>query len=228
MLINNLCKNFNEQTVIKNLSLEISPKTITCIMGSSGCGKTTLLNIIAGLEKPSLGSITFQEGEKQNVSYLFQEPRLLPWLTVLDNVKIVLNEDEHKAKEILQAVELDNSLYKYPNELSGGMKQRVSIARAFAFPSSILLMDEPFQNLDIKLKNSLIKVLIKLWETNKKTVLWVTHDITEACLVADCIVCMGSTPMRINTITEIPTPRAERTTENTSSIQSKIYRTLIL
>jgi NitT/TauT family transport system ATP-binding protein len=230
MQIKNLCKSYGQTVVLDNFSLSLEENTITCLTGESGCGKTTLLNLIAGLSKPDSGAIEY-EGK---VSYLFQEPRLLPWKTVLENVQIALNE-EKKAREILQLVGLEDSLDKYPSELSGGMSQRVAMARAFAFPSDVLLMDEPFQNLDIKLKNNLLQQFIKLWEQNPKTVLWVTHDITEACLAADRILCVakgpakGQTqgPMHIVDSYEIKIARSERTVESTSPLQAKIYNALV-
>lgn len=229
MKIENISKSFEKQDVIKNFSLEIPEKSITCIIGPSGCGKTTLLNIIANLTKPNEGKVSFSEKEKQGISYLFQEPRLLDWFTVLENVKLVLNGDEKKSKEILEKVGLGDSLSKYPQELSGGMKQRVSMARAFAFPSSVLLMDEPFQNLDAKLKKDLLDVFLNLWnEAQNKTVLWVTHDITESCLVADTIICVSKSPMKVNKTFQISMSRKERTAENTAVLQAQIYQTLII
>jgi len=229
MKIENISKSFEKQDVIKNFSLEIPEKNITCIIGPSGCGKTTLLNIIANLTQSNEGKVSFSEKEKQGISYLFQEPRLLDWFTVLENVKLVLNGDEKKSKEILEKVGLGDSLSKYPQELSGGMKQRVSMARAFAFPSSVLLMDEPFQNLDAKLKKDLLDVFLNLWnEAQNKTVLWVTHDITESCLVADTIICVSKSPMKVNKTFQISMSRKERTAENTAVLQAQIYQTLII
>lgn len=153
----------------------------------------------------------------------------MDWFTVLENVKLVLNGDEKKSKEILEKVGLGDSLSKYPQELSGGMKQRVSMARAFAFPSSVLLMDEPFQNLDAKLKKDLLDVFLNLWnEAQNKTVLWVTHDITESCLVADTIICVSKSPMKVNKTFQISMSRKERTAENTAVLQAQIYQTLII
>lgn len=229
MKIDSISKNFGKQDIIKNFSLEVPEKSITCIIGPSGCGKTTLLNIISGLIKPNEGRVSFSEEEKQGISYLFQEPRLLPWFNVLENVKLVLNGDENKAREILEKVGLGSSLSKYPQELSGGMKQRVAMARAFAFPSNVLLMDEPFQNLDAKLKKDLLDVFLNLWNTTQnKTVLWVTHDITESCLVSNTIICVSKSPMKVNRTFQISIPRKERTAENTAALQAQIYQTLIV
>ncbi len=229
MTIKNLCKSYGDNVVLKDFSLDIKPCTITCIIGESGCGKTTLLNLIAGIIEPNSGSIDIGQS---TVSYLFQEPRLLPWRTALENVAIALKGDKDKAKEALEMVNLEDSLDKYPSELSGGMKQRVAMARAFSYPSSLILMDEPFQNLDIKLKNNLLNQFLKLWEKDKnedrKTVLWVTHDITEACLVADLVLCVSSKPMKINSAFPIELNRNQRTAENMAQLQAQIYEALVL
>ena len=225
MIIKNLCKRYQDKVVLKDFSLDIKPRTITCITGESGCGKTTLLNLIAGIIRPDSGTIEL-EGK---VSYLFQEPRLLPWRTALENVALAL-KDEKKAREILELVGLKDSLDKYPSELSGGMRQRVAMARVFSYPSSIILMDEPFQNLDVKLKNNLLQLFLKLWEQEQKTVLWVTHDITEACLSADLVLCVTlgpQSPMEITQTYQIPLARAQRTAENMAQTQAQIYHTLV-
>lgn len=227
MKIENLDKTFGSNSVMKGFSLDVKPHGITCLIGPSGCGKTTLLNIIAGTLNPDAGTIIRDSDENGRTSYLFQEPRLLPWLTALENVAVVLEGDASAARNMLNEVGLEDSLEKYPNELSGGMKQRVSMARAFLYPSRLLLMDEPFQNLDTKLKSDLLKVFVKLWKQDERTVIWVTHDITEACLVADTIVCLSGNPMKIEGSFHMDIPRNERTLENTATIQAKIYRTLI-
>ena len=227
MQIEHLSKAFGDNLVMEGFSLEVRPNGITCLVGPSGCGKTTLLNIIAETLSPDDGAIIRNADEEGRTSYLFQEPRLLPWMTALENVALVLEGDVAAAKDMLNAVGLEDSLEKYPNELSGGMKQRVSMARAFSYPSKMLLMDEPFQNLDTKLKSDLLKVFMKLWKHDRRTVVWVTHDITEACLVADDIVCLSGKPMKIDGSFHIDTPRNERTLENTATIQAKIYRTLV-
>ncbi len=228
MRIEKLCKAFGQNVVLDDFSLNLEENTITCITGESGCGKTTLLNLIAGIAKPDAGSV--QLGPRA-VSYLFQEPRLLPWRTVLENVAIPLKGDEQKAREFLELVGLKDALDKYPAQLSGGMSQRVAMARAFSFPSDVILMDEPFQSLDIKLRSNLLKAFLKLWEENKRTVLWVTHDITEACLAADLVLCVAASPtsgpMQVVDSFEIKKARSERTAESMAQLQAKIYQTLI-
>ena len=225
MKINNLSKSFTDNQVISDFSLDVKKNSIVCLIGPSGCGKTTLLNIIAGLVKQDSGTVEI-DGEKR-ISYLFQEPRLLNNLTVLDNVAVPLKGDRKKAAEILATAGLSDSLNKYPSELSGGMRQRVAIARAFSFPSSIILMDEPFQSLDIKIKNTLVDNFLKVWEENKKTVLWVTHDITEACLAADKIICLSSNPMKIVKTYNVKEKREVRTSQSVAEIGASVFKTLV-
>ncbi|MCG8410474.1 MAG: ATP-binding cassette domain-containing protein, partial [Bacteroidales bacterium] len=165
--IEHLYKSFQETTIFKDFNLEIKKNTISCILGPSGCGKTTLLSIIGKTIKPDSGILN--GFDNKTLSYIFQEPRLLPWKTVCDNISFVLNKtiDPKQKNEItlkyLNLVELNNFANHYPASLSGGMKQRVAIARAFAYPSDIILMDEPLKALDLKLKLNLIKAFRKIW-----------------------------------------------------------------
>lgn len=225
MKIDNINKTFGDTSVISGFSLDVKKNSIVCLIGPSGCGKTTLLNIVAGLENQDCGTVEM-DGDNR-ISYLFQEPRLLNNLTVLENISVPLKGDKKKAEQILETVGLSDSLNKYPSELSGGMRQRVAIARAFSFPSSVILMDEPFQSLDVKIKNNLIQNFLELWKENKKTVIWVTHDIAEACLVADKIVCLSSHPMKIVKTFNIKEKRENRTIESVAEIQASVFRILV-
>ncbi len=225
MKIENISKSFGAASVLENFSLDVKKNSIVCLTGPSGCGKTTLLNIIAGLEKQDCGCVE-TEGELK-ISYLFQEPRLLNNLTVLENVSVPLKGDCEKAVEMLGLVGLSDFLDKHPSQLSGGQRQRVAIARAFSFPSSVILMDEPFQSLDIKMKNALVRSFLDIWEHNRKTVLWVTHDITEACLAADKIVCLSSNPMKIEKIFSIREKRSARTGDSIASVSASVYNLLV-
>lgn len=186
MKIVNLYKSFGDTAVFKNLCLDIPDGEITCIMGPSGCGKTTLLNIIAGLVVPDSGVI---EKNSERISYLFQEPRLFTWKTVIDNVALV--SDKTVALKYLDLVGLSDVLKRYPQSLSGGQRQRVAIARALSFPSDIILLDEPFQNLDSASKDSITDVFLDLHRNTGKTAVWVTHDISEAEKVTDNIIYLG-------------------------------------
>ena len=199
--IEHLYKSFQETTIFKDFNLEIKKNTISCILGPSGCGKTTLLSIIGKTIKPDSGILN--GFDNKTLSYIFQEPRLLPWKTVCDNISFVLNKtiDPKQKNEItlkyLNLVELNNFANHYPASLSGGMKQRVAIARAFAYPSDIILMDEPLKALDLKLKLNLIKAFRKIWTTDKRTVIFVTHDIEEALLLANEIYVFSKPPISI-------------------------------
>lgn len=193
MILNNVSKKYGDKSVIKNFSLTVEDGTVVSLLGVSGVGKTTLLNIIAGLI-PFEGSVT----GVGRVSYVFQTTRLIPNLTVRQNVEFVLKSvisDKEKrgaaAAAVLNTVELGGYADAYPSSLSGGMAQRVSMARAFAYPSDTLLMDEPFTGLDVSLKKRLIGAFADLYGKGGRTVVCVTHDIDDALLLSDRIVVIG-------------------------------------
>ena len=179
--ISNLNKSYGNDTVYKNFNIAFEEGKITCILGESGCGKTTLLNCIANLTKYS-GEIP-----KLEATYVFQSPRLVPCLTVKQNLELVCKDGE-KIENMLKRVGLKEKADKYPATLSGGEAQRVSLARAFVFGGDILLMDEPFSSLDIKLKFSVCDLFLSLQREKNTTALFVTHDIEEALRVADRII----------------------------------------
>ena len=167
----NLTVRYGTQTVIDRLTFEIPEHRILAITGASGIGKTTLLNVIAGLKAPDGGRLL---SSAPHCAYIFQEPRLFPWMTALENVATVCN-DPKRASELLQRFFPDSDISeKYPSELSGGMKQRVSIARALAYDAPLLLMDEPFKGLDPELRQQVSRFLFE--SVRGKTVLLVTHD----------------------------------------------------
>lgn len=179
--IKNLTKKYGATEVYSNFNLALEKGKITCILGESGSGKTTLLNCIAGL--------TEYCGEIPAVkcSYVFQSPRLAPNLTVKQNLTLVC-ADEEKVLTMLERVRLPDKKNAYPKTLSGGQAQRVAIARAFLYESEILLMDEPFSSLDLKLKNEMHGLFLQIWRQDKRTVLFVTHDADEAVSLADRLV----------------------------------------
>lgn len=179
--ISNLTKRYGKDTVYENFNLSLEEGKITCILGESGCGKTTLLNCIANLTEYS-GEIP-----KLETTYVFQSPRLVPCLTVRQNLGLVC-KDGGKIESILKKVGLSDKTDKYPAMLSGGEAQRVSLARAFVFGGDILLMDEPFSSLDLKLKFSVCDMFLSLHRERNITALFVTHDIEEALKVADRII----------------------------------------
>jgi NitT/TauT family transport system ATP-binding protein len=195
--IKNLSFGFAEKLIFHNFSLDIDDRGPTALLGASGCGKTTLLRLIAGLLKP-LGadpdSVIKRSGD---VSFVFQEHRLLPWLTVLENVSLPIEQGMGKAAarsralEFLRRVSLEDKAGAYPGELSGGQAQRASFARAFAHPAPIILMDEPFQALDIPLRIQLMETAGALLEQEQRLALVVTHDPREAIFLGRRILILG-------------------------------------
>lgn len=204
--------------VLDDININIEKGNFVSIVGPSGCGKSTLLYLIAGLEKSDAGSITVS-GKKVNKPgpdrvVVFQEDGLFPWLTVLDNVAYGLklkgmtkSEVEQKALEVLKMVHLSKYVNAYPHQLSGGMKQRVSIARALVMEPDILLMDEPFSALDEQTRMVLHKELLEIWRKTKVTIFFVTHNIREAVQLSEKVVVFATRPGRIKDIISIPTTK---------------------
>lgn len=207
-----------EINTLDDINLEIKAGEFVCILGPSGCGKSTLLNIIAGLEKPTCGEI-YLEGNKVNAPgpdrvLMFQESALFPWLTVIQNVEFGLEmigipraQRRLIAQDYLKMVNLMDYEKNRIHELSGGMKQRVSLARALAVNSEILLMDEPFAALDPEIKNNLHNELLDIWQKTGKTIVFVTHSIEEAVTLADRVVVMSTGPGKIKKDIPIPCER---------------------
>ncbi len=220
-------------TVFSELSLELEEGRITVILGPSGCGKTTLLHVLAGILAPDAGRVVrntaaspasasasaspsasaSESGSASasasvsvpaSLSFIFQEPRLLSWMTAARNIDLVLQrvipdrrKREARIAHVLDIVGLRDAGAMFPEELSGGMRQRVSIARAFAYPSSLILMDEPFQSLDLKFRIDLIREYLALWKQDQRTTLMVTHDVREALLMADTVYLLSERPARV-------------------------------
>jgi NitT/TauT family transport system ATP-binding protein len=223
--ISGLYKKFGSVTLFSDFNISFPENTITCILGPSGCGKTTLLNIIGNIIKPDNGVFSGFEGK--TISYIFQDPRLLPWKTAEENIRFVLSKDLSRERqnkitsELIRLVELEDFAGFYPSKLSGGMRQRVSIARAFAYPSDIILMDEPLKGLDIKLKLNLIRTFSQIWQTDKRTVIFVTHDVDEALLLGNEIVVLSQTPAEIVTREKIDGPAINRSSDTDDFIELK-------
>lgn len=175
--------------VLKGIDLHIPEKSITVILGRSGCGKTTLLRLVGGLESPDFGEIKFTAEHK--TAYVFQEPRLMPWLHVWDNVVFGLKKQERNktaVQNIIDTVGLKGFEKAYPHQLSGGMQQRAAIARALAYDPSFIMMDEPFAALDYFTRDQMQKELIRLQQSRGASILFVTHSIDEALLLGHKIV----------------------------------------
>ena len=193
--IRNLSKDYQGLLVLRNLNIEVKDQEIVAIVGPSGCGKSTLLNLIAGTVKGFEGTI---ENHAEKTGYVFQEDRILPWLNVYDNIRIVRQrEDGERIHSLIKKMHLDGFESYYPEQLSGGMRQRCGIARAFYFGSELLLMDEPFKSLDVNLRMEMLGYLLELWEEEKTAIVFVTHDIEEALMTADRILVMKNRPAEV-------------------------------
>lgn len=206
MKVINIKKNYGERKILAGVSFEGKEGRVTVILGESGCGKSTLLGILSNNIKDFSGEIVFDRDISSGISYIFQEDTLIPWKTVYENIEYVL-KDKISASEMrtyiekyLKMVNLLEYKDEYPEHLSGGMKRRVGIARAFAYPSDYLFMDEPFEFLDIKTKGEIIEYFKLLQEENKKTVLFITHDIESALKIGDKIVVFSSKPTRVKRV----------------------------
>lgn len=184
------------QTVLNDLSFTIEDQSFVALVGPSGCGKTTLLNVISGIETASAGAVDLREhGRIAKLGYVFQEPRLLPWRTVFDNLMYVQPSQDEAARvrvtTALELVGLAHAAKKWPGQLSGGQQQRIGIARAFSVEPDVLLMDEPFSHLDAITARGLRRHLEELWLHTRKTVVFVTHDVTEAAELSDRILMLA-------------------------------------
>lgn len=191
--------------VLENLDLTISRGQFVCLLGPSGCGKSTLLRLIAGLEESDSGRVTVQADPAQGVSFVFQEPHLLPWRTTVENVMLPLelrgglsgSERQDRAVRALDSVGLREALQKRPHELSGGMKMRVSLARALVTDPDILLLDEPFAALDEVTRYQLQEDLLRYWGNGKMTVVFVTHSISEAAFLGQRQIVFSKRPAKL-------------------------------
>jgi NitT/TauT family transport system ATP-binding protein len=201
---------------LDGLDFEVSGQTFVSMVGPSGCGKSTFLNIVSGIEAPSSGSVTVRadDGRPARLGYVFQDARLLPWRTVMTNLLYVHREKGEKTKQrierYLDMVGLRGFEDMYPAHLSGGMQQRVGIARAFSVEPDLLLMDEPFSHLDAITARSLREELQSIWEQTKKTVLFVTHDVMEAVQLSNRIVIVAYGGSKFADLTiDLPYPRLQ-------------------
>jgi NitT/TauT family transport system ATP-binding protein len=211
-------KQFQNVIVLDGINMEFEEGKITAILGPSGCGKTTLLSITAGLIEPTRGEVLGMELKES--SFIFQEPRLLPWKNTIQNLEFVLPDSIEKSEkkqicnDILEQVGLSGFEKHYPSQLSGGMSQRLAMARAFIVKSDILFMDEPFQFLDLKRREQMIDLLKNLWIKTKPAVVIVTHDVQEALLLSDKIYILSDKPATVIKEIKNPIPFGLRTVKN--------------
>jgi NitT/TauT family transport system ATP-binding protein len=211
--VRNVVKQFarhGEEPVLDDVSLDVRRGEIVALIGPSGCGKSTLLNIIASLLNPTTGRVDISDPQLR-IAYVFQGPRLLPWRNVQRNVEFGLEQLRHErrdaraaARRAIELVNLDGHEKKYPHELSGGMQQRVALARGLAIEPGLLLLDEPFGSLDALTRSYLQEELLAIVRATQTTGVLVTHDIDEALLLADRVAVMSSRPGRIKAEIELP------------------------
>jgi NitT/TauT family transport system ATP-binding protein len=203
---------------VEAISLEIAPGEFVAILGPSGCGKTTLLNMVAGFIPPTRGEILLNgrriQGPGPDRGVVFQSFALFPWKTVLDNVAFGLKmrgvpreERDRIAREYIALVGLDGFEHRYPHELSGGMQQRVGVARVLANNPELLLMDEPFASVDAQTRMTLQEELTRIWEARHPTILFVTHDVEEAVFLANRVIVLTPRPGRVRESVTVPLPR---------------------
>ena len=220
--IRHVSKKFDDLAALAEIDLAVDRGEIVGIVGTSGCGKSTLLRIVGGLESPSSGSVLLDgvavKGPRPEVGLVFQEPRLMPWLSVIENVEFALNKrrrDQRRplAEAALARVGLGAFADALPQQLSGGMAQRAAIARALVARPEVLLLDEPFSALDAFTRFGLQGHLLDIWRAEQPTMLFVTHDIEEALVLSDRVVVMRAKPGRIHAQYRIDLPRPRRRTE---------------
>ncbi len=235
--VTNIEKNFytlnGEIKAIKDVSFDVYENEILSIVGSSGCGKSTLLNIIASLDLPTKGNVTYSK-DSPIIGYMFQTDALLPWLTILDNACLGLEITNTKNKENIKYTKdllikygLEEFLNKYPEELSGGMKQRVALIRTLAIKPDILLLDEPFSALDYQTRLSVSDDVFEIIKKENKTVIMITHDIAEAVSVSNRVIILSSRPSTVKRIIDIKLKKSDTPTNNRSDEYFKKYYQMI-
>ena len=220
--------------VLDHITFDVKNKEFVCILGSSGCGKTTLLRMIAGLDTAESGTIVLDgeemKGTNPKVGMVFQEYSLFPWRTVIDNIAFglemqgIAKEERYRiAERYLRLVNLMQFRDSYPSELSGGMRQRVAVARALALDPVLLLMDEPFGALDAQTRNMLQQELLEIWEETKKTIIFITHSVDEAVFLSDRIIVLTPRPGRICRIFPVGLPRPrDRTSPEFAQVRREV------
>ena len=228
---------FGDETIYDGLSFTVKRGEFLCILGPSGCGKSTSLRLMGNLLEAQGGEVSIEglppERGWNKLAYVFQSPRLVPWRSALGNVllgmelrfeKQLKGEREETARRLLNMVGLQNDMDKYPSMLSGGERQRVAIARALSVDPNIILMDEPFSALDLNTRWRMRSEIIRIWKETKKTVIFVTHDVDEALVLADRILLLSNKPTKaLETIVlDQPRPRDIENSESLSAQKSKL------
>ena len=217
---------YKEEKILDNITYRFKKNKITSILGPSGGGKTSLFNIIAGIEKNYSGEVI---KKFENVGYIFQEDRLLPWESVKENLKIIPGATDKKILNILKLLQIPNKIDDLIKNLSGGERQRVAIARAFLYDTELILMDESLKSLDFSLKIKLINLIISLLEKYSKTLIMISHDIDDVLLMADEVIIFSKKPTVIEEVIIIDFPKSKRTlaSKELEIYKNKIYNTIL-
>jgi len=206
--------------VLEDIHARIRPQEFLCVLGPSGCGKTTFLRVLAGLEEATKGKVVYPSQDSPRIGIIFQESNLMPWRTVLENILLPLElkgvdpkEARAQALDLIKLVDLGDFIDVWPGSLSGGMAQRVAIARALIQDPDLLLLDEPFRSLDALTREQMGTELLRVWQIRRKTVVMVTHSISEALLLADRVLVLTRRParVRLDLTVDLPRPRREET-----------------
>lgn len=238
LVLDSVSKKFDGLLAVSDTSLEVEDGEFVCLLGPSGCGKTTILRLAAGLDAPTEGRIFLDgkkiEGVNRECGFVFQEYVLFPWRTVKGNIKfgpevkgMKKEERERISKHYIDLVGLRGFENHYPHELSGGMKQRVGIARAYANSPKLLLMDEPFGALDAQTRNLMQAELLRIWETEHISALFVTHSVDEAVFLADRVMVMSARPGTVKQVFDIGLPRPRvRTSAEANILRDSILKSL--
>ena len=202
---------------LEDISFDVHPREFVCVLGPSGSGKTTLLRILAGLIPPTSGSFTFGHGEQPSIGMVFQQSNLMPWRTVIQNIRLPLEikdvdeaEARRRAQEMVELVGLQGFEDSFPRDLSGGMAQRVAIARALIHDPDLLLLDEPFASLDAMTRERMWVELSRIWQARQKTVIMVTHSINESLFLADRVLVLTQRPGKVKLDLEVDLPRPRK------------------
>jgi NitT/TauT family transport system ATP-binding protein len=223
--------------VLEDLSFEVCPREFICFLGPSGSGKTTLLRVLAGLLQPTSGKVRFIRNQHPRIGMVFQQANLMPWRTVMDNIKLPLelegmgeNKARNKAQEMIELVGLRGFEDSWPRDLSGGMAQRVGIARALIHDPDLLLLDEPFGSLDAITRERMWTELSNIWQAKQKTVIMVTHSINESLFLADRVLVLTQRPgkVKLDLKVDLPRPRKDdiRYTPHFGKLARKLRETI--